>query len=222
MMQDPKMRDVMKAQARMGIDMMYRDLYDLLNLPEPKRSELQKLISEKTSAAMEIGFSALGSKKTPEELKAISDELKSKTAALDSQIKGLLGDEDYGQLKRYEDSTNERMHLQTLNSMLASKNIEMDEATESRLMDVMYEERKKLPFINTFTDQQNTDMTRFTPDNLAQFGSQYEQLNQSVVTRAGGILSPAQLEVFQQSQDQMGAMTKMHLDMAAKMFGAQE
>jgi hypothetical protein len=86
MMRDPKMREAMKAQASMGIDMMYRDLFDLLDLPEPKRSEFEKLIREKTTAGMEIGFAMMGEKKTPEEMKAVSEDLQAKTKAMETKF----------------------------------------------------------------------------------------------------------------------------------------
>src|SRR6185503_5970243 len=70
MFSDPKMRDVMKAQARMGIDMIYRDLFDLLNLPEPQRTQFEKLITEKASVGMEVGFALMSGDKTAEEKKA--------------------------------------------------------------------------------------------------------------------------------------------------------
>lgn len=219
MMSDPKMRDAMKSQASMGIDIVYRDLFDLLNLPEPKRSQFEKLIREKATAGMEIGFSMMGSKKTPEEMKEISSKLAAQTKEMDDKIKDLIGEEDFNKVKRYEDSTNERMQIKTFSTMLASKNLEMDEATESKLMDAMYDERKNFPFASNFSNQQNTDMMRFTPENMTRFGEEYGQLSQSVVKRAEGILSAPQLELFRQSQEQTATMTKMHIEMAGKMFG---
>lgn len=221
MMKAPGAKDMIKVQARMGVDMLYRDLYDLLNLPDGKRRELEKLIGEKATAGMEIGFSAIGEKKTPEELKAISDQLAATTKEMDAKIKDLLGEEDFNKLKRYEDSASERMQLQTFNSMLASKDLAMDEATETKLMDAMYEERTKLPFASEFANQQNPDVSRFTPDNLTRFGEEYGQLSQRVVGRAESILSAPQFEVFRQSQEQMTNMTKMQLEMAGKMFGGE-
>jgi hypothetical protein len=222
MMEDPKMRDAFKAQARMGIDMVYRDLFDLLNLQEPKRSELEKLISEKAAAGMEIGFSMLGTKKTPEEIKAASAELVAKNKEMDNKIKALLGEEDFNKVQRYEDSTNERMQLKTFSGMLASKNLEIDEATESRLMDAMYDERKNFPFASEFSSQHNPNMGRFTADNMTRFGEEYGQMSESVVNRAAGILTAPQLEVFKESQTQMATMVQMHIEMAGKMFGPGE
>jgi len=222
MLQAPGGKDMIKVQARMGVDMIYRDLFDLLNLPEPKRSELEKLISEKTGAGMEIGFAAFGEKKTPEELKTITDQLAATTKEMDAKIKDLLGEEDFNKLKRYEDSTTERMQLRTFSSMLASKDLQMDEATETKLMDAMYEERQNFPFASSFSSQQNPDVSRFNPENMTRFGEEYTQLSRNVVKRAETILTAPQFEVFQQSQEQMTNMTRMQLEMASKMFGSGE
>jgi hypothetical protein len=168
---------------------------------------------------MEIGFAMMGEKKTPEEMKGISDDLQAKTKAMDDKILELLGQEDFDKMKRYEDSTNERMQLRTFNSMLADKGLELDEATETKLMDAMYDERKNFPFASDFGNQQNTDMTRFTSENMNRFGEEYSQFSQGVVKRAESILTAPQLEIFRQSQEQNATMTKMGLEMAAKMFG---
>ena len=220
MMSDPKMRDMMKAQARMGIDMVYRDLFDLLNLSEPKRSEFEKLMREKATAGMDLGFEFMGTNKSKDAIKDASATIKAKMDDLNGQIKELIGAEDFSKVVRYESSTAERMQLKTLNDMLVSKNLPLDEGTESKLMDAMYEERQKFAFASDFIDQQNADMSRFTPENLARFGTDYEQLSHRIVTRAQGILSGPQLEVFRQSQEQMASMTKMHLEMAGKMFSS--
>lgn len=219
MMGDPKMRDMMKAQARMGIDMMYRDLFDLLNLPEPQRTQFEKLITEKATAGMDAGFALMSGDKTAEEKKAAGEEVKAKTEEIEKKIKDLLGQEDYDRVKRYEDSTMERMQIKTFSNMLATKDLTLDEATETKLMDAMYQEREKFPFAKNFVDQHNPDISRFTAENAAKFGEEYAQLNQKIAERATGILSPAQLEVFRQSQEQHVNMTKMQMEMGAKMFG---
>ena len=76
MFSDPKMRDMMKSQARMGVDMMYRDLFELLNLPEPQRTQFEKLINEKATAGMEAAFAMMGADKTPEERKEAAAAVK--------------------------------------------------------------------------------------------------------------------------------------------------
>lgn len=222
MMSDPKMRDMMKAQARMGVDMMYRDLFELLNLPEPQRSQFEKLIMEKATAGMEAAFSMMGADKTPEQRKEAAAAVKKLMEESDAKIKELLGSEDLAKVKRYEDSQLERMQLQTFSGNLKSKDLSIDEATETKLMDIMYQERTKFPFASSYVDQQNPDITRFTAENSERFNTEYSTLNGNIADRAGGILTPQQLEVFRESQIQQANMIKMQMEMGARMFGADQ
>jgi hypothetical protein len=103
--------------------------------------------------------------------------------------------------------------------MLTSKELAMDEGTEAKLMDVMYQEREKFPFASSYVDQRNPDIGRFTAENSARFNEEYGQLNERIVSRAAGILTAPQLEVFRQSQEQQMNMVKMQMEMGARMFG---
>ncbi len=222
MFKDPKMRDMMKVQARREVDMMYRDLFELLNLPEPQRTQFEKLINEKATAGMEVAFALMGGDKTPEEREAAAAAVKKLMTESEAKIKDLLGKEDYARVKSYEDSQLERQQIKAFSTSLATKDLNLDEATEAKLMDVMYQEREKFPFASSYVDQQNPDITRFTPENSERFNDEYTSLNESIASRAAGILSPQQLEVFRESQTQQVNMIKMHMEMGAKMFGAEQ
>jgi hypothetical protein len=89
-------------------------------------------------------------------------------------------------------------------------------------MDAMYQEREKFPFASSYVDQRNPDITRFTAENTVRFNEEYSQLNEKVATRAAAILTPAQLEIFRQSQEQQMNMVKMQMEMGARMFGGKE
>lgn len=220
-MKDPAMREAMKAQARMGISMVYRDLFDLLNLQEPKRSQFEALINEKATVGMELGFELMAGGKTPEERQKLIDEITSRTKDADKKIRELLTPEEFSQMERYEKSTPERMQLDSLRGMLAGTDAPLDEATEGKLMDMMYQEREKAAFVSDFASQQNMDMTRFTPDNMKRFSEDSAALNEQISKRAAGILKAEQMEIFRKSQEQQAAMMKMQMDMAAKIFAEQ-
>ena len=70
------------------------------------------------------------------------------------------------------------------------------------VMEGMYQERTKFPFASNYVDQQNPDISRFTPENSERFSKEYTTLNDNIASRASGILTPPQLEVFRQSQTQ--------------------
>ena len=218
MMENPKMRDMMKSQFRMGIDLVYRDLYDLLDLKEPQRSKLEKLIKEKGTIGVDAGLDLLDGNKTAEDRKAVAAEVKAKLAALDGQIKDLLGKDDYEKVTRYEDSTLEREQLAAFGTMLKSKDMRLDESTETRLMDVMYSEREKFPFVGSYLDHRNPDISRFTAENSARFRNEYTQLNESIAKQAASLLPAEQLGVFRESQEQQLNAINMQLGVAVRMF----
>jgi hypothetical protein len=216
---NPKMREMLKSQFRTGIDIVYRDLYGLLDLKEPQRSTLEKLIKKKGSIGLEAALDLMDGNKTAEDRKAAAAEVKAKMAELDGQIKDLLGKEDYEKLTRYEDSTLERQQLTAFATMLKSKDMNLDESTEARLMDVMYKEREKFPFVGSYMDHTNPDILRFTVENSARFSSEYGQLNESIAKQAASLLPAEQLEVFRESQEHQMNAINMQLGVAARMFG---
>jgi len=218
MMANPKMRDMMKSQFRMGFDLVYRDLYDLLDLKEPQRTKLEKLIKEKGSVGLEAGLDLMDGTKTAEDRKAAAAEVKAKIAELDGQIKDLLGKEDYEKVTRYEDSTLEREQLTAFGTMLTSKDMRLGESTEATLMDVMYKEREKFPFVSSYLDHRNPDISRFTAENSARFSNEYAQLNESIAKQAAGLLPAEQLGVFRESQEQQMNAINMQLGVAVRMF----
>lgn len=219
MMKDPAMRDMMKAQARGQVDFMYRDLMDMLNLPQEKRDALTKILTERAGAGMEIGMAMMsGKKQTEEEKKAQSDSLAKITGETDKALKELLGDEDYPKFDQFEKSQPERMQLNSLNAQLKDAGLELAPEAETQLMDAMYEERTQFKFDNDMGNQKNTDMSRFTPENIQRYQEQTSTLRGKIYDRAAKILSPEQLPVFKKSQDTQAAMEKMGMEMAGKMF----
>jgi hypothetical protein len=218
MMANPKMRDMLKSQFRTGIDLVYRDLHDLLDLKEPQRSKLEKLINEKASVDLETGLALMDGNRTAEDLKAATAEIKSKIAGLDGQIKALLEKEDYEKLTRYEDSSMERMQLKKFDTLLRAKDMRLDESTEAKLMDVMYREKGNFPFAGRFVDYRNPDISRFTAENTARFSDEYARLNESVAKQAAGLLTAEQLGIFRQSQEQQLNQINMQLGVAVRMF----
>jgi hypothetical protein len=195
MASNPKMREMLKSQFRAGIDFVYRDLYGLLDLKEGQRSVLEKLIKKKGSIGLEAALDLMDGNKTTADRKAAAADVLAKMAELDGQIKELLGKEEYEKMTRYEQSTLERQQLAAFDTMLKSKDMRLDESTEARLMDVMYREREKFPFIGTYTDHTNPDILRFTVENSARFSSEYAQLNESIGKQAATLLPAEQLGI---------------------------
>lgn len=219
MMKDPAMRDMMKSQMRGQIENQYRDLFDLLDLDQGQRDNLGKILAERQSSGMDLGLALMsGQTLSAEEKKAKETEMKEMKEKSEAELKTLLGDEKFGQFQRFEKSQPERMQLSSLNNQLRDKGMALSADAETQLMDAMYEERTGFKYDNDLSDQTNMDMSRFTEENLKRYEEQNAELQQKVLARASGILSPEQLDVFQKSQEQQSSMMKMSMKMAAKMF----
>ena len=219
MMKDPAMKDMMKAQMRSQMDVMYRDLFDMLGLDSDKQEKLSKLLADRSGSGMEMGFAMMGGEKlSPEVMKQKSDEVKKQMEASDKLLKDLLGEKDHAQFDRYEKSQVERQQLKTLNSQLKDKGIALSEEAESQLMDAMYQERTNFKYDVDFADQKSFDPEKFTEANMNRYAEQQKSLQGQVLKRAEKILSTEQLEIFRQSQAQQAAMEKMGMEMGMKMM----
>jgi hypothetical protein len=219
MMKDPKMMEAIKSQARSQVDLMYRDLFDLLGLDEAKQAQLSKLLAERTSAGMELGMAMMGGAKTDKDtLKKMGEDLKKAQTASDQALKDLLGDEAYNKFDRFEKSQPERQQLNTLNSQLKDKGLGLTAEAESQLMDAMYQERTNFKFEQDFADQSNFDPDTFNEAAVQRYNEQQSELQAKVLQRAQGILNAEQLEIFRQSQEQAAAMQKMGMEMGLRMM----
>jgi hypothetical protein len=221
MMKNPGMKEMMKAQMRSSMEMVYRDLFDMLGLDPDKQDKLSKLLAERTSAGMELGMSMMGGKKPgKEEMKTMTDAVKAATEKTDKSIRELLGDDAYGKFEIYEKSQPERMQLKALSGQMKDKGVALSEQTESQLMDAMYQERTNFKYDVDLANQKDFDPEKFTQPNLERYLEQQATLQEKILARAGTVLTPEQLSVFTESQKQQAAMTKMQMEMGMKMMGS--
>ena len=218
MLRDPAMRDTIRAQSEAYLEFEYRDLFDLMNLDEKRREAVLAILKERVSKQTDLGLSAVDEKTSAADRKLASDDYTKFTADAESKLKELLGD-GYAQFDRFEKSQPEREHLKTLNSMLKEKSLTLDEATETKLMDAMYETRRAFKFDRDLSDTarvQPNDLSRETVDRYAQ---QHMELQRQIQEKAKGILSAEQLEVFVKSQESQQQMSQLSLQMLRQMSG---
>jgi len=221
MMQNPAMKEMMKSQMRSSMEMVYRDLFDMLGLDPDKQDKLSKLLADRASAGMELGMSMMGGKKPgKEEMKTMTDAVKAATETSDKAIKELLGDEAYGKFEIYEKSQPERMQLNALSGQMKDKGFALSEQAEAQLMDAMYQERTNFKYDVNLADQKDFDPEKFTQPNLERYLEQQATLQEKILARAGTILTPDQLSVFTESQKQQAVMTKMQMELGMKMMGS--
>ena len=215
MMKDPAMKEMIRAQQKLSLDMMYGSLAKNLNLSTDQSEAFNKLLLDRQMASVDAGFAVMNG--SASERKQALDETKAIKAEYDQKIQDLLGPADYQTFKQYEQSLGERMQVQMFKAALPGE-LALTDQQESELIAVMTEERTALPataLLNTKTP----DPAQLTEQNIAEALKQLEQLQSRYADRAAGILTPAQLEQFTKWQQQWDAMQTMGLKMASQMFG---
>lgn len=223
MMKDPAMKEAVRSQMRSQVEFMHRDLFDMLGLDGDKQDKLTKLLLDRASAGMELGFAMMGGDKISDDDKQKKTaEMKAATEASDKLLKELLGDADYAKFESFEKSQPERQQLNALNTQLKEKGIGLSEESESKLMDAMFQERTNFKYDTDFADQKNFDPSKYTAENMTRYQEQQKLLRGQILTKAEGILSSDQLEVFRKSQEQQAAMEKMGMEMGMKMMGGKK
>jgi hypothetical protein len=218
-MKNPGMKEMIRAQQKGQLEMMYGALFKCLQLSDAELESFKNLLLDKQMALVDNAMEMMNSAATPEEKKAAADRIKEMTASYDAQCKTLLGDENYTLYKSFEETQPERMQVSMFKGSLGSAD-PLSEEQEDSLIRAMHEERSNFKSaVPGFGDQQMQDPSQFTPEKITQLLEESAKLQEHYVAKAATILTPPQLEQFKANQKQQRAMQEMGMNMAAKMFG---
>lgn len=218
-MKNPGMKEMIRAQQKGQIEMMYGPLLKCLQLSDADLEKFKGLLLDRQMALVDSSMDMMNSGATPEEKKAAADRIKEMTAAYDAQAKELLGDENYAIYKSFEETQAERMQVTMFKGSLTGAD-QLSVEQEDSLIRAMHDERSNFKStIPGFGDKQTPDPSQFTPERITQFLEESARLQEQYVAKAATILTPTQLEQFKANQKQQQAMQEMGMKMAAKMFG---
>ncbi len=219
LMKNPGMKEMIRAQQKGQIEMMYGPLFKCLQLTDAEMESFKSLLLDKQMALVDSSMEMMNSAATPEEKKAAADRIKEMTASYDAQCKALLGDENYTLYKSFEETQPERMQVAMFKGSLGSAD-PLSEEQEDSLIRAMHDERSNFKsVVPGVGDQQMPDPSQFTPEKITQLLEESAKLQEQYVAKAATILTPTQLEQFKANQKQQRAMQEMGMKMAAKMFG---
>lgn len=213
MMKNKDAQELIKAQTGAQLELQYRDLFDDMKLDPAKRDAVLAILKNRTSAQMEDSFVLMDKSATPEAKKAATDRLTAATAEAQAKLKEALGEEAYQTFDRYEKSQPEREHLKLLNSMLKDKNLALDEAAESKLMDAMYNERVNFKYDADLSNPRTVSPDALSDESVDRFVEQNTTYQQQVQAKVKDILTPEQFEVFVQSQKSQTEALRMGLQL---------
>lgn len=221
---NPVMNELMTAQQRATLEVMYKGLVEKLHFTDEERKQFFDLLLDRQMQNAKLGMQLGAGQLSKEETQDLMKKSQAAQKATEDAIKFFLNsDEDFAAFQFYEATTGDRMALGGLRAQLKQQGTaDLAAGVDEQLVKIMYEERKTYPFANGHQDQNTFDPAMFTEERIAQQIKDLRALNQRISERAGGLLTADQRKVFEASQESMLRMQESSLQMAAKMFHARE
>lgn len=212
MMQDPKMRDAMRAQQKFMLGQLYGPLFKKLQLTPEELDQLKEILVDKQMA----GLAMLGPNDAKSKLAALLDARKQTELAM----KDLLADDQYKLCQDYEATIGERMALNQINQTFTDPTMALDDAQQEELITLMVDERGKLK-IPTPNEQQEAWANGIPSDvALEKLSQQQETLNTRVYERSAEILSDAQRTALKSQLDNQLQMQKVGIQMFKRLMSS--
>jgi hypothetical protein len=224
MLKSPAGKEMMKASMRtegLAVARSYAKLFAELHLTPEQTASMKDLMINRTMASADMITAAMSGQADPAQLQAQAVQVKAEQAAIDGQIKQLLGDDNYTQYQAYGKTLPERMVVTQVADQLADSPMAVGADQEQQLFDAMVEERQNFKFTTDFSDPSKLKgdvASYYTEDNKQRYLQELEQLNQIYLARAQSILSPDQLAVFQSSLGSQQAKQAASVTVVSKLF----
>lgn len=213
LLEDPAMKNMVRAQQKTMLDMTYRALHESLDISDAQMETLKGLLLDKQMKQMDLGLEMMNKSLTDEERKAKTVEIENLAADIDNQIKSLLGEKNYELYKYVEDTQTERMQINLFKQSLSTLD-QLDLKQEEALIFAMNNARKDFAFTTEPREGQDIlDFTRMSPDAIRARLEEMRKLEEQYVAAAGKILTPEQLRQFiaylERQRSMQEAMMKM-------------
>jgi len=227
MFKNPEMKEFVKNQQKTVLsgmlDKNYAAFFSQLGLTSEQSAALKDLILNKSLVDAGAGMAMMTEAATNRP--HILEEAKKEKAAVDEQIRQMLGDENYSQFQTYEKSIPDRMVVGMFRDQQASGPGALTPEQEAQLIQFMNQERQSFKFTTDFSDPNrvSSDLAgNFTKEKMEQFLVEQEDLYQRYLGRAQGILSAEQYAAYEKFLSSQRQMQKLGLDLASKMFTNQK
>jgi hypothetical protein len=215
MWENPAGKAMMNQGVKMAVALMYEDFIGSLGLTAEENDYLKTLLGKDIADQQELGLTMMSA--TPEERAALAKEIEARAKENKESIKTFLNsDEDFTRFTDYQNRLPERQQLDGIRAAFAAKQTPLDDATEARLVEAMYQAR-------TTADAPNLTgpdaFTKMADGGLVKtFEQGWEAQEKTLMKEAGDILEPAQLVAFKEYRQQLKEMQLMSMKMAEKMM----
>jgi hypothetical protein len=214
MMKDPATREVMRAQQKLSLDMVYGALFDDMLATPDEIEELKDLLVDKQMEQVELmqDFSPADVGKMEDRssrIAAINDEYNEK-------IRLAIGEHNYETYREYEQTLPDRMQVNVFKQQLSSSD-RLTGRQEEDLIHAMYDVRTSFNASFRTDQEQPPDPTKLTEEVIEEKVGHLATLRDSYINRARDILSESQLAQFEKSTEQWHSMQEMGIRMSQQM-----
>jgi hypothetical protein len=215
MWDNPAGKAMMNSGTKMAVAMMYQDFIDKLKMTKEEGEYFKNLLGKGMADQQELGMKMLGA--SPDEQKALVDEITKRSGENDAEIKKFLNsDEDFKSFSDYKNRLPEHQELDGIRTVMADKGAPLAPETETRLADAMYRARTQS---NAPDMSGPAAMDQLAKGNMEEtFVKNWEKQQETLRVEVSGILNETQMAAFQDYQQQMKEMQLMGIKMAAKMM----
>lgn len=211
MMENPQMREMIKGQQKVAMQMIYGPMLNEMNLAPDVKEKLNEMLLDNQMKNIERGTALM---KDGVDKVAAGKLLADQKLEFDGQVRTLLGDAQFAQYEDYNKSIPDRMAMTQLKSQMTGDNA-LSEQQNQFLLQVMREER-----LSVMGDKPKVDDWKAisSAEGMDKFFSQQEELNGRVLQRVQSVLTPEQYQSFAAFQTNQLSMQKMSVKMAQTMF----
>ncbi|MES2476820.1 MAG: hypothetical protein V4640_13635 [Verrucomicrobiota bacterium] len=215
MWDNPAAKSMMSQGAKVAVAMMYQDFLDGMKLSKEEGDYFKDLLAREVSDQQELGMKMMEA--TPEERKALAEDLKKRGEQTQQDIKKFLNNEDdYKAYSAYKNRIPERQQLDGIRTAMAAKGAPLDQGVEAKLVDVMYRAR---------TEADSPELTGpaaienlASGDLVGNFEKTWDAQQEFLTLETKGLLTGEQAAAFQEYRQQMKEMQLMQIKMAEQMM----
>lgn len=222
MLEAPGMKDLMKQQGLIQIEMIYGKLFERFQLTSEEKENFKQLLSARFAAQQDLGLKMMDSDLSAEQRKQFTGEYEAAKKASDASIQTFLSNEaDYQAFQHWEDTQPERMQFEMMGgrSHFSSVGEPLSPEHEQQLIDIMAAERKAPSALPDLSKPENFSPENMTEEKVQQQLRNLDLQNQAIAQKAAAFLSPAQLQALSKLQQQTRTMAETGLKMSSAMFG---
>lgn len=208
---DPNFRSYVRA----SIANQYADIFKELNLSPEDLERLKDLITDQQMGYYEISMDAQSASSEDEKtaLQKRMDELKEKE---ETELRELLGNDDYEKYTRYTERSNERSAVSSFAESLSSEDTLTDDQKQD-LVDLMYKEREDV-FSETSFDSSSiaTITSEMNEEGIEKRINRTKEIDERSLQKAGRILNDSQLEEFKKYLENRRERMEMSLKLSTQ------